>query len=69
MSDEEINELIARSEEEEQIFRDIDIQRDRYPACGSSSEYDQYGENTVRRRCLVRMSLLQCCRQLANDIP
>ncbi|KAF9808693.1 hypothetical protein IEO21_07780 [Rhodonia placenta] len=29
MSDEEINELIARSEEEERIFRDIDIQRDR----------------------------------------
>lgn len=29
MNDEEINEIIARTEEEERIFRDIDIQRDR----------------------------------------
>ena len=29
MNDEEINEIIARSEEEERIFRDMDIQRDR----------------------------------------
>ncbi|CCL99639.1 uncharacterized protein FIBRA_01659 [Fibroporia radiculosa] len=29
MNDEEINEIISRSDEEERIFRDIDIQRDR----------------------------------------
>ncbi|EED84750.1 predicted protein [Postia placenta Mad-698-R] len=68
MSDEEINELIARSEEEEQIFRDIDIQRDRYPACGSSSEYDQYASRVLYRSGKLTNRLINGRMYLVNSL-